>query len=102
MAEGRHSLGRGFLPAQLHLRRKRWGRVGTAQITPPLPRNLKTRPCAGFFVSAIFSFDVRFGEKRTLRGGEGAKLAGLSYRKRMRVGTAGTVQITPPLPRISY
>jgi len=38
MAEGRHSLGRGFLPTPLHLRRKRWGRVGTAQITPPLPK----------------------------------------------------------------
>ena len=27
---------------------------------PPLPRKLKTQPCAGFFVPAIHSFDVRF------------------------------------------
>jgi hypothetical protein len=28
-------------------------RVGTAQITPPLPGKPKTRPCTGIFVSSI-------------------------------------------------
>ncbi len=36
--------------------------------------------------------------KADIRGGEGAKLAELSYRRRMRVGSVGTAQITPPLP----
>ena len=31
--------------------------------------------------------------------GEGAKLDGRSYFTRMRVGTVGTAQITPPLPK---
>ncbi len=44
--------------------------------------------------------NVRFGEKRTIRGGEGAKMAGLSYRRRMRVGSVGTVQSRPPLPEL--
>ena len=39
-----------------------------------------------------------FGKSGHSGGGEGAKLAGLSYRRRMRVETVGTVQIRPPLP----
>ncbi len=36
------------------------GAVANVQSEPPLPRKLKTRPCAGFFVSAYRSFDVLF------------------------------------------
>jgi len=34
--------------------------VGTAQITPPLPRNREPGHVPGFFVPVSFLFDVRF------------------------------------------
>jgi hypothetical protein len=37
---------------------------------------------------------VRFSQERTF----GGELAGLSYCRRIRVGSVGTVQILPPLP----
>ncbi len=43
-----------------HFIRTRRSTVGTGQILTPLTRKLKTRPRAGFFVSANRSFDVRF------------------------------------------
>ncbi len=41
---------------------------------------------------------IAFGKSGHSVGGEGAKLTGLRYRRRMRVGSVGTVQIMPPLP----
>ena len=45
------------------------GIVGTAQSTPPLPRNREPGHVTGFLVPANHSFDVRFAPESCRRDG---------------------------------
>jgi len=58
----------GNFSGRIHFKRMRVGTVGTAHITPPLPKNQKPGLVPGFFVGEISQVDGCFTPNADKRG----------------------------------